>query len=599
MKISIKRIAALLVALLMTISLMAGCAGNGGESSRPEESKQSESSAADSDESKPEEEAWREVSAKVQIPEIMRKDPEYLEWMDDTSPITISVYYNSMAPIVGGEFTWNTAIQQKIVELTGVTVDGKFASDAEGNELTLMIASGEKLPDVIRTINTSSAQYRDLRDGDGIYSVSELIDQYCPLMWELIPEAVANLAKDENGTLWNIPIQALSPLSKDYAFANGWFAVRGDICDDMGIDPFSIETLDDMEEYINYYLDNKENYPEIKYTLMYPALFYKSDGGVGQPFYNSFGGQQSYGGGLGIFYNHDTDSVSYWLEDEAGYKACKYMWQTAQNGWVDESSFAFTNFYEEMQSGSTLVFCGENTWPVSLGFATLQENVPDAYYVRIGMVNDGEHTDAGYSYSMIDLTGACCVITKDCENPERTIKFFEFLESEYGECLTHAGVYGVDWELGESDSGETYCKYIGEASTQEGRKARGVGNSDIDWLVGGYDYDYFASYDPADAQKARGKSFMRFDTYAAATRSVLANEPADSEYSREVKQIGEIVGNYVTQMILAKDEATFEKLYNECLGVIKDNGLEHLKEYVLGLTREYIANMEAGGVVFQ
>ena len=51
---------------------------------------------------------------------------------------------------------------------------------------SFMLASGEQLPDLLHTIEYSSVQFQELKEGNAIYKLNELIDPYCPLMWPLL-----------------------------------------------------------------------------------------------------------------------------------------------------------------------------------------------------------------------------------------------------------------------------------------------------------------------------------------------------------------------------------------------------------------------------
>ena len=122
----------------------------------------------------------------------------------------------------------------------------------------------------------------------------------------------------------------------------------------------------------------------------------------------------------------------------------------------------------------------------------------------------------------------------------------------------------------------------------------------MDWFNLDSTYNFLDQY-------ANGNEFQRevpqrdfvYDTYSAAPSSVMDSEMADSEYAILRTRLEEIMKNYQTQMIIAEDEEAFEKLYQECLDVINANGLDKLKEYVLGLTKTYITEMESIGAVFQ
>lgn len=600
-KIKMKQTIAMLLIAVMSLGLFAGC-GNQKATEDKEDDKNvsSEVESEDVEETPTDEESsnWEEVSALVDIPEVIKKDSEHLSWMDTTSPVTLSVFY---ARRVGDFPGWDTPVEQKITELTGVTVDGDYSNDQENNELTLMIASGDPLPDIISGISVASTQYQDLVDSDSLYDLRELIEEYCPEMWEDMEAYPRDAAVDEDGHLYYLPMQASTETKAPYLISNGWFSVRGDVCEYFGIDPMSIDTLEDMENLLALYEENKDLWPEIKYPIYLPAMNSNSTRADGRPFYNSYGGKLNFfndTGKIDMIYDKEADSVHYWLEDEYGYQALKYMWSLAQKGYVTEASFGMGAIFDEMKAGSVLISCGTNQWIAASANPVLAESVEGAYYQRIGMVSAEEGQEVGMAYEVNSKgIGQGVVITKDCKDPERAIKFLQFLNSEYGNLLVTLGIYGEDWAEETTEDGKLVAKFIGEAETAEGRSARGIYNYEPDWHNTNGAYDSFYSYSIGEeVMQDIVEEFYIIDPYEAAPYSVMAQEPTDSEYSLLKTRLEEIMLNYQTQMILAKDEAAFESLYTECLEVLEQNELDKLKEYVLGLTKDYI---ETSGVKFQ
>lgn len=601
MKMRLTQLIAVLTAIFMVLTLMGGCTG-GNVSQSSGSSLESSATTKSSDTGKPSEsstqepDGWEAISAKVDIPEVFHKDPAHLEWMDDTSPVSISIYYNTL--VSDKEFEFNTIVEQKITELTGVTIDGIYDTTADGSNLTLMIASGDPLPDVITNLGTGTVHYRDLVDGDALYPINELISQYCPLMNDLLEDYAKGIATDEDGNMWYLPKGVTTGTASDYFGTNGWVAVRGDVCEALSIEPLSIKTLADMENVLELWSASKDQWPEIKYPIYFQGL--TNNAGNGRPFYNSFGGQLDFNLGLDMIYDKTEDSVHFWIEDDYGYKAVKYMWSLAQKGYVDESSFAFTNTYDELCAGSTLIACGENMWQATMCQGTLSENVPGAYYTRTGMLAAEEGMDVCWNDTMYSSWGNGVVVTKDCVNPERTIKFLEFMQSEYASILIFCGIYGEDWDgFNEDENGGKYIRYIGESVTEEGRSARGIYNYNIDLLNSSCNYDYFASSTGGDKEVENAGQYVKFDLISCAPLKVMNSVPADSEYAVLCGSLMPIIGTYQTQMILARDEAAFDATYADCLEALESSGLERFKAFILGLTKEHIAQMESYGVVYQ
>ncbi len=597
---NMKRVLALLLAVIMVCVVFAGCnnaaddnadANNAGNNNQQNNAGNEASG-----------DAWKEVAAKVAIPEIVKKDIEHLSWMDDTSPIDLEVYYaTNWGSDVEFPAWGSTAVQQKITELTGVTVDGRFptVSDAESNELTLLIASGDPLPGVITYLDKNSNQYKDLEEAGCLYDIIELAEQYAPELLENMDQYALTANMNEDGTMYYFPRQSMSDAASNYMVSNGWTIVRADICEDMGIDPMSIKTLADMEKYLQYVVDNKANYPELKYPVLMPTTTWASDP---RPFYNAVGGILSYGGGLNMLYDEANDTVNYWIEDNYGKEAVKQMQAWAQKGYITEASFAAGNIVDEAMAGSVACGWGWNAWYAGTANATLEANGMDARYVQIPMVS-AEGVDAVQSMDTYQAYAASgvTVITTDCPDPARAIRFLEFLNSEYGNLLCLAGIYGEDW-VEEVDANGVMCVKPLNKEVAEGELPRGISNYATDWIAHSQNYEYVTSYSntafSADPIMATCAQDFVYNMKINAPNNMLNNVDQSSAEWQYYVSHDEIIAGKVADMILAKDDVTFEKLYKECLDELSKNHLAEWKELILGLTKEYIAAAEASGVEF-
>ncbi len=585
-----KRVLAILLALVMAFALLA-C----GETPAPSEPAGNDTlppaSSAD-----PADESWKEVAAKVDIPEIIKKDLEHLSWMDDTSDITLNAYYTGQA--MGDTSTWgSTAVEQHITDLTGVSLDIQFAEDAELNDLTLLIASGDPLPDMICYLDKNGTHYKDMVEAGALWDLAELIDTYCPEMWDNLDPYLVAANKNADGTMYYFPRQTSTASMNTYMVSNGWFAVRGDVCEDMGIKPEDIKTLTDLENFMQYYLDNAANYPEIKYPMWTPITGNVVDP---RPFYASLGGDWPYAGSTGLIYDEAADTVSWWVETEIGKETLKYYNSLAKKGYMTENAFANGGYYNDMCAGVALCVVGENAWGAPYANDTLKANGSDAYYVRIPMVSaegvDGNFT--GFSYT--PGSGSSTVITKDCKDPARAIKFLEFMSSEYGNATVHCGVYGEDWVVEEVDG--VACAKPLNKEVAEGETPRGIYNYNNDWIVASSHFDYVYSYSANvfgtdQTQVNNAKDFV-YDLKSLAPSQISYKMDVDStEYAYGEAQKS-IFGEYIVNLIFAKDDAEFEKLYTDFIAALEGANLAEYKAYCLALTKEYIAEQEAMGVKF-
>ena len=531
------------------------------------------------------------------MPTIVRETPEYLEFMDDISPITLDYFTTSVRT---DQWTWETPVQKRITELTGVTLSGTYSTDADGNTLTLMIASGDKLPDIISGVGAASVQMRELREGNCIYPLNELIDKYCPLYWSLL-DPYYESKKDKNGDLWYFPRGYVSLRCNElYSIGNGWDGVRTDIAEALGYKYEDIKTYDDMWKVLDSWSQNKEKWPEIKYPIFIPSMSYEMPTPNGRPFYNGYGGKLCYTAGFDMIYDHASDSVHYWIEDEFGFKALKEMFKLAQAGYITEDSFTIGEIVDELNTGSILFYTGQNA--AGFGLATdLQNNVPGAVYKRLGILSYSPDYTAGYYGISGGDWGSGLVVPRDCKNPERTIKFLEFLHTEFGGALMFFGIYGEHFEIKtDPANGKAYPSWIGGV-TDENKLDFGIENYKQEcWMNNYADYTVISMYQTSikEPDVMYASSLGVQNVYDVLPWYAADKMEAGSEISILRNQLESIMMSYQPRMILAKDEAEFQHLYDECLTRLENSGLQRFKDAVLPLTKEVLAEKEAQGIKF-
>ncbi len=542
-------------------------------------------------------EGWEAVAAKIaDVPTLITDDPEHQSWMDTTSPVTLSVYNVFGSAYYEDYSAWATdPVLQKVTELTGVTIDGQFPADLEGgNDLTLLLASGDPLPDMIANIGPAMQQYVDLVESDSLWDIAELIDTYCPEMWDMVDPYVWEANMDADGHLWYMPNYFRTPTSAPYTVSNGWWMVNTQVARDMGLDvtdegddtvTYAIKTLEDMEKVIEYYMANKDKYPQINKVFVSPHTYHVSIAG---PIYAAYGGAAPYTiFGLDMIYDEKADYVNLWVEDEIGQKTLKYLNNMARKGWITEDLYTYGA--DDVSDGSALFLAGRD-W----GFANQAvEEGADTFYTAMPMVSaegvKAVQTTTSYYAGRNDVT----VITKDCKDPERAIKFLQFMVSEYGQSLSSFGLYGENWEYAVSEDGVPYPKVI---------EAQNPGNTDLLEFCVDTAYSSMLTYSnllaTGSTYKIEAAKDLVWDVVVTVPGPASANLDPSSETMVIGMNVVGILNKYVPEITLAKDDAEFERLYQEMLDTFAANNMEDLRDVMLQMTHEYIAAEEARGVVY-
>lgn len=584
---------ALFLAMLMLVSVFAGCADTttDEQSSEPAESSKESSEEASEEEGGEAELLPNNIPAEVLANPIFKETPENLECFQKTDPVTLSVFYNA---VVADAWTWGEdPVTAEIQKLTGVTIDGRYAADSEGNELTLMIASGDELPDMLSSINTTSAQYSELVEGGLVYPINELMDQYAPKMYDVLFPLETSYYNDDNGNFYFIGRQAILPGLTEYGTANGWYAVRQDVYEELGSP--SLSSIDDIWNLLEDWEASKDNWPEIKYPWLDPVL--QGTGNISVA-YAMLGGKAQYSSGSNYVYDSETQTVKAVVTTELGKEALKFYYEMAQKGYITQESFAFTgDSGAELSAGTALMYAKMNVWEVGTTAAALAENIPGASYSLIKPIY-AEGVDYHYYDAAFRAATNATVITKNCSDPERAILFLEFMATEYGNLLATAGVYGEHWQYKTLDNGNIGIEYINDAVDATWRTENGLYNYNKYW------FNLTTNYDLMTAFSAVEPGSIKADIASYIERNVCFSAPnfvsfaSDSQEQVTMTGLNEILSTYVTKIILSENEDAFEANYAEMITALESSGLNEITAAYAEKCTEWVETLEAAGVEF-
>jgi putative aldouronate transport system substrate-binding protein len=523
---------------------------------------------------------------------IFKRTPENLEYAQDTSPVTLSMYYNV---VVADPWTWGEdEVTAEIRKLTGVTIEGTYATDKSGNQLTLMLASGAKLPDMITNVGPTSQHFGDMVEGRMILPISKLIDEHCPKMREVLFPIETTYYNDNNGQFWSVSRQQILPNLPNYNTPNGWYAIRTDVYKQLGSP--ALKSVKDVWSYLAKWKSNKDKWPEIKYPWCDAVLLGTGNISVA---YGMLGGITLYSGGGYAAYDDATKSVFYIVDSELGKKALRFYFDLAQAGYITQQSFALKDFTTELKAGSILLLSKPNVWEAvqTPTVDALKANIPGASYDRFPPIHE-DGVDFHYYDSTFRPSTSATVITKDCRNPGRAIKFLEFMATEYGNLLATAGIYGKHWQFAPLPNGQLGMVYVGEATDATRRTQLGIYNYNKLWWNLTTNYDFFVSKASAKDDPVR---MNNSDILITNSKSIVPSSisfAAGSEEKNRQTMINDMVGTYVTKIILARDQAAFNALYDEMIANLKGNGLKSLCDALRVKCDEYINKLTASGVTW-
>ena len=427
----LNRILALALALLMLVGLFAGCS----DGSAPGSSASSQSSSKPSDSKSESSGSGSDVSYEW-------------EFEEDTSPFEFTVWWPSVwAWAKGGvEGGWDTGIDiyDYITKRTGATMIIDMPSGTQDELAGAMIASGT-YPDCVVFEGYNNTYINQMIDGKLVYSWNELIDQYAPKMWELIPQSMLVNHADEDGTLWKYVGFAYHKdwVAESKAMGNypsGGTAMFNVIfCREDILEAFGKDDITDLDTFTEYLKFCKENYPDVD-----PVQLFDGDprGTIFTHMRSTFGchlsGTYPQSDGTVKFFMYDPAYVDYltWLNELylAGVITDNQLTDdtTAQNTKLYSASYGAT-----MQATYT-VYNTINT--------TLAQNYGEdsgMLYVDVGPIQkEGIAWRTDYTRSKGSFS---TLITKNASQPDRIVKFFEFLFTDEGQKTVMCGLEDTAW----------------------------------------------------------------------------------------------------------------------------------------------------------
>jgi putative aldouronate transport system substrate-binding protein len=476
-------------------------------------------------------------------------------WKKDTSPITFTMLIDhSWYP----KDTWGKdEISQEITKRTGVNIE--LGKTTDSSQLQVLLA-GDELPELVFTDNLVER----FHSPNICYAWDELIEEYAPEFMDLITplEIVNNTAPDghfytirthfSGDEDWADPRNLPSP-----GTAN--FNIRTDILEGLG-NP----RLESLEDLVDIYKKVKTKYPDMLIHVKRPnfSSAIAETMGLVPPTNPYSDGNKVY---LGI---SDPGTIDYF----------RFVNNLVRKGYLDmeTTTYELNQLTELANAGK--IFAGEN---IKANNEVFREKGQDYEMQTIENVltYKGE-----IRYKMLDIGigWSSFFITKKCKDPERAIRFAEFLKSPEGDELTQWGVEGVHYTLNEDGLLERPEKY---ASLQAQEDAGlGLWYFQASRLAEGISVTSRALSDPD--QESLVKWLQNVKPYTERNFALFFAVPqAETKAMTMQAKIGDLIEKATPELFNASTDKEldqkFEGLYKAC----EEEGLKELEK---GMTREYI-----------
>ncbi|AHC14189.1 extracellular solute-binding protein [Salinispira pacifica] len=483
-------------------------------------------------------------------------------WKVDTSPITFDWYIHfSWFPSQWGE---GDAVSRYVTEKTGVDINFIVPAGNEAEKLNTLIA-GDQLPDFI-TLGWWEGQVNDMIDGDLVYALDELAEQYDPYFFEVAVDERLGWYTRDDGHVYGYPNASFSPSDYDkYDLpSNQTFLVRKDMYEALG-EP----EMRTPEGYLDALRRAKEMFPETSGQPLIPFGMHEfGDSGN----YSLEAYLQNF---LAIPYEENGQLIDRFAHPE--YKRWLLtLRQAREEGLITTDVFVDkrAQMEEKIAQGRYFSMLYQRT-----DFAGQQqilfENDPDSIYIAVDGPANSDMDDprlAGQGVAGWTIT----LISKNVEDPARAIRFMSYMLSEEGQKDFYLGVEGVTWENRDGKDQLT-PEALEMLQTDRGQFDKVHGAVTTYWML--MDNAMFAQWEPEPVSP--GKELVEWTLPYTVSYAAYDNiaPPAGTELGIISSKIVELRGKMLPALLNAESEAEFEEIWDSWIERKEELGLEELMEY--------------------
>jgi putative aldouronate transport system substrate-binding protein len=519
--------------------------------------------------------------------------PTQLAWFADTS------FWNPPSP-------WNTdpnSVEGTITQKTGLTFQWNIPAQDAGTKLSLMLTTSDKLPDIMTV--TDGTLIKKLIQSGKVWNMEEFLKKYDPSSPLLtnFPQDLKKALTERDGGWYSFPshidtadARKMYPPSSNFFSDgakyrdNGSIMFNEQIMKQAGISVSDLKTEDGVLAALK----------KVKGTTFNgaPVIPLQLDG---KGYSGISVGGSGHGGSLGVL---ESMFGAMPVDKEGNYRdvilapetkhALDFLFKAAQEGLFDPSQMTMdtTATKAAVVSGRVFAFIGNTA---NTGF-TDQTSV--ATWVSPGPVLSNQSTKPVMGRSLKVGTGWLqTFISKTAQSPERIAKLLDFMTSNEGLLLNYYGFKGTDYNLDKDGL---------VVQTEQGLKD--AADYSKTGVFAFWPFHNIAWHDHATAaptiqkgadgleamqvQTAFGKASEIFDTSPLSMPSDFI--PAGSKMANDQQQIKTYLEAQVSKIILAKDAAAKDQIYNEMIAKVKQMGLDdivskineqfHKQEQTFGVT---------------
>jgi len=316
---------------------------------------------------------------------------------------------------------------KKASEITGIKIRGTASeSISDSSQAWNTMLASKKLPDII---TSTTGNMEDLAEMGGLIPLEDLIEKHAPNVkkfFEDCPDALIQATADD-GHIYYIP-GSLSGIDKEAVPSKGWF-IRTDWLEKLGLE--EPKTVEEMYKVLTAFKTQDPNgngkADEIPYFNRQEGI---------QDLYQLFGAHYDW-------YEGEDGKLVHGKTQESYKNAVREIAKWYKEGLIDTEVYTRGQQSRE-QLLSTNVGGSTHDWFSSTGkYNDMYKESVSGFKFEPMMPPADINGEIKEVRSRSILHGNAWGISKDNENIEATMKYFDFWMSEEGRALNAFGVEGV------------------------------------------------------------------------------------------------------------------------------------------------------------
>lgn len=476
---------------------------------------------------------------------------------------------------------WNAeegTVMGDITEATGLEFEMNIPAGDGSTKLALMIVNGS-LPDIMSL--TDSATIKELVSSGQVWKLEEFLQQYDPTSHLLnggYAEDIKQLLIERDGDWYayashqNSPDnrKLYPPYSDYYEWKINYGENYGILWNDTALKEFGLtpEDLQTEEQVLAAFEMVKNSGKTVNGASYIPILV---DGNMYQD--ATVRALEYFFGAMQI---DDEGNYQDWIQAPESKHALEFLNTCVRKGYIDPNQFTIdtAGMQSYMASGRVLCFVG-NKANTGAGMDKIGTT-----WTSTGAILSSEGTLPALPHN--NEAGAGWIqtfISKDCSQPEKVAKWLSWMSSDEGMTLCVYGKEGVDYTLDEQG---------GYVETELGEEKKlDYTNTGLTAYWPFHNTDFFNHKDPAPEEGTEDYQGMLNDTALGRMEETTVYNSAllafpdtlidpSSDLGISKSQIDNYLKGQISTIVMAKDDASFEKEYEAMLNQLNKLGIEEL-----------------------